>query len=1009
MPAQSPLSLRLLGEIELRRGSRVLPLPPSKKTRVLLAYLALAPRPHRRERLCSLLWDVTDDPRAALRWSLSKLRPLVDDEAATRLRADRDSVSFSSEGAWVDALALRAELATGTDSLSTERLVAVAREFRGELLEGLELPGFLELQAWCVAQREEMRRLHVGVLRALVARTASQPEEALLHARALVHLDPLDEDARAELVRLLLATDRRREAEEHVRSGKQIARELHQPLTGALERAWNASHAAPASSPEASPPPRADTAAEARPPLIGRTAEMGRLLEILAEVASARRERVLLLTGEPGVGKSRLLAELMDAARLRGGTVLDGCAYEVETGRPYGAWVDALRRLPATTVGATLGPDLAPLLPELGGSGDQASSRERLFGGIVELLAARAHSAPPVLIVLDDAQWCDDASAELLHYVTRMHRHRPILVAIAARAGELLDNTAMCRVLRALRREALLTEMRLGPLARAHIEALARASSPSVDVARIWEESGGNPLFALEAARAERAGGEPATLAELVRERCERLPADAAHVLRWAAVLGPAFTVERLGELAPLDPEALVEALEQLERHALLRSVEPSRADGTAYAFAHDIVRKVIYGDLSAPRRRLMHQRIAASLQPFAADDDLAAEVAHHAALAGEESMAARACVAAARRCLRVFANIEAEALARRGMHHAERAAEEERSELLLELYDVALDARRPEQLDETARRIAALADDAAARGRHEAARLGFHMVAWLRWEHGEWSAAQRFMLQAEKVSRSGDEKDHLVASAEAARCLAILERDLQKAESLLLEAAASARQLGVEPMAIEDGLGLLRQHQGQRDEARRHFERARGMAQQESDHEGEFQALAHLLALEIDGEDWSGAQALAAELSTIAARLRGGSEGPFAEALAALCAGGDVDAAIERLRFADAKHRLAFVLTRAGQLDLAHGDAERALARGEEAARAAAELESASEHALALVLQARAGAALGREIAVETEIEALTADAARPLSAHARAALTAMRSPVRRRARKRR
>src|SRR5689334_13842762 len=94
--APASLSIRLLGELEVSRNGLALPLPPSKKTRALLAYLVLTSRPHRRERLCQLLWDVTDDPRAALRWSLSKLRTLCDDVETPRILTDGDSVGFET-------------------------------------------------------------------------------------------------------------------------------------------------------------------------------------------------------------------------------------------------------------------------------------------------------------------------------------------------------------------------------------------------------------------------------------------------------------------------------------------------------------------------------------------------------------------------------------------------------------------------------------------------------------------------------------------------------------------------------------------------------------------------------------------------------------------------------------------------------------------------------------------------------------------------------------------------
>ena len=527
-----------------------------------------------------------------------------------------------------------------------------------------------------------------------------------------------------------------------------------------------------------------------------------------------------------------------------------------------------------------------------------------------------------------------------------------------------------------------------------------------MDAARVYADSGGNPLFALEAARApERPGDVAPTLSELVRERLERLPPEAAHLLRWGAVLGDTFALERLLRLASMDEEALVGALEVLGRHALLQAVDPARQPG-AYSFAHDVVRNAVYADLSAPRRRLMHQRVAALLAAASqADGDVAAEMAHHAGLAGDAGLAARACVAAGRSCLRLFANTEAEAFVRRGLRHAEELQDRERVMLQLELQQVALSARRPEKLDETARAIEQLAEQAMGQGETKHARLGFHMVSWLRWEHGEWTDAQRFMLQAERVSRAGDERERVVAMAEAARCLALLQRDLGQAEALLLEAAASARRVGVDPLAIPDGLGMLRLHQGKLDEARDLFERARAVSRREGDRDGEFQALAHLVVLEVEGERWSQAAALAGELLAIAAKLRGGSEGPFARALAALCAyagpqateSPDLEAAIKELRLADAKHRLAYVLTRAAEVDLRRGATETARGRAAEALEAAAALEAASELALANVQLARAATAEGHAEIAARHLDALSALTGRALSARSQAAVDAL------------
>jgi hypothetical protein len=160
------LELRFPGEMQVVRGGEPAELPPSKKTRGLLAYLVLTGRPHRRERLCQLLWDVADDPRGALRWSLSRLRALVDEPERPRIWAPRDSVAFDAQGARVDILALKQRCVDGLAGASLAELTELASQFRGELLEGLDLDDFLDFQAWCVAEREETRKLHAAVLRA---------------------------------------------------------------------------------------------------------------------------------------------------------------------------------------------------------------------------------------------------------------------------------------------------------------------------------------------------------------------------------------------------------------------------------------------------------------------------------------------------------------------------------------------------------------------------------------------------------------------------------------------------------------------------------------------------------------------------------------------------------------------------------------------------------------------------------------------------------------------------
>jgi DNA-binding SARP family transcriptional activator len=1016
---QKPLQLRFLGEIEILRGSQRMELPPSKKTRALLAYLAVTRRGHRRDRLCGMFWDITDDPRAALRWSLSKLRPLVDEPGKRRIVADGEGVVFELAGASVDLFAVREQFHDGK-AATTELLALLAQEFRGEFLEGLELPDFHDFQAWCVAQREEARRLHARILTMLVGRLGAQPDAALSYARTLVQVDPLNEHAHAALVRLLGACGRRREAEQQFEMGNRVLRELGAGSHEELSRAWHevsqsagavAADVSPATtvlSPAPDPLPTPGTAQIVT--LVGRQSEWSRLSAALEETARERREHAVLLNGEPGIGKTRLLSELMAEVRRRHGTVLNGGAYEAETGRPYGPWIDALRRVPAVSVGDTLGADLAPLLPELGHATAAQGSRDRLFGAVVELIAARAHSAPPVVLVLDDVQWCDGASAELLHYVARMNRHRPVLLALAARDGELQDNEPMRRVLRGLRHDNLLDEIDVGPLSGEETALLVRDVAPRADLEQVFVESAGNPLFALEVARSlpRRQGDVPPTLRRLVRDRIERLPPDAADILRWAAVVGQTFRVRRLSQLAPIDSERLVAALEILERLALLHAVPETREPGGTYAFAHDVVRQVVYAELSAPRRRLMHLHIARALQALGdTDETAAADLARHAALAGEADTAARACVTAGRRCLRLFASTEADALARRGMHYAERLAEPDRVKLLLELIEIRFAARRPPQPDEAAHAIEQLAERALEHGCLEHARLGFHLLSYLRWEGGEWSDAQRHMMRAEQVSRSADERERVVAIAEAARCLTMLERDLGHAEALLLEAGALSRRLGMEPTAIPDAVGMLRLHEGRLDEAAERFTHARDLCRKDLDRLGEFRALEHLVILELQREGYATAQGLSAELVGLADRLREGSEAPSARTLAALSryalgaedARAALDTALAELRVVDAKHRLASALISTAEIDVRRGDAAVAQQRAEEALRIAALLQCPSAIVLARVAVARAAALQGDSATCKRQLSELHADGLRGVSFRARNAVEQLRA----------
>lgn len=239
------LELSLIGEIAVRRDAREVPLPASAKTRALLAYLAATGREHRRETLCSLFWNVPDDPKGALRWSLSKLRQAVDDDRAARLVADRETVRLELDGCHCDHVRLVA--AAACDDLAA---LEAAGGLRGEFAPGLNLRGCAEFESWLAATREDVRQCQLKVWRKLVGLLANEPERALPYARCIVEEDPLGESGWATLIALLGAAGRTEEAEAQRAVAVRTLESAGIPVPASLLRT------AKAAPPPFPPPPR---------------------------------------------------------------------------------------------------------------------------------------------------------------------------------------------------------------------------------------------------------------------------------------------------------------------------------------------------------------------------------------------------------------------------------------------------------------------------------------------------------------------------------------------------------------------------------------------------------------------------------------------------------------------------------------------------------------------------------------------------------------------------------
>jgi DNA-binding SARP family transcriptional activator len=413
------LRLALLGGFEARLASGGTVGLPSKKAQALLAYLGLRPgQPHPRDKLAALLWGERSDARArdGLRHALAALRKVLPGVEPPLLRVEGPAVALNPAGVEVDVATLERRVAEGTP----EALAHAAELYRGDLLLGFSVTEPL-FEDWLVAERERLRELIIQALARLLRhqQDAGALEAAVRIALQLLALDPLQEPVHRVLMRLYDRLGRREAAlRQYAHCVAALQRELGlapEAETEALRR--EILHRRPGPAPEAvaeaasAPPPTTigDT------PLVGRQLERARLDEALS-AASQGSGRVVLIRGEAGIGKNRLVAMLYGRAREKGSGVLLGHAYETEQTLPFGPWLDALRAAGVArdealleTVGPVWRAELARLLPEVGAPPPPAAigaDTLRLFEGVARLIAAQAVRRPLLLTTRRDRASC---------------------------------------------------------------------------------------------------------------------------------------------------------------------------------------------------------------------------------------------------------------------------------------------------------------------------------------------------------------------------------------------------------------------------------------------------------------------------------------------------------------------------------------------------------------------------------------------------------------------------
>jgi DNA-binding SARP family transcriptional activator len=730
----------------------------TRKALALLIYLAVEGDPHSREELVALFWPESDHSqgRATLRSTLSYLRRALahpdppDDGGVSagggdlsHLLVERDALGFNFRAgfsgdwhilrqAWTAARGpVQLPGSTGAveveDRLSPsalrEQLLQAADLYRDDFLTGFTLEDAPDFDDWASVQRETCHR-QMGLVFDRLSQLQAEGGElvsAIETTSRWVAQDPLNEMAHRRLMQLHFSADDRSAALLAYESCREVlARELNAepaPETQALaDRVRAFDRAVPAAgfvpTPQGPEPSWTGFPARFELPLVGRSDEH------LALVTAYRRVRrgetqVAILQGEPGIGKSRLAKEFLGWAVAQGADVLQGQAFEARGRLPYQPVIEALReRLEQENAPEDLLSDLwlvelSHLLPELrerypdlpSPQAEQATAQTQLFEAVARLGEALASRAPLVLFI-DDLQWADAASLDLLHYACRRWAasEPPVLLLLALRPveleppGEASPGLGLRDWLLHLARELPATRMSLAALTYEDILRMARslgrgsADGPSSLEAfsqRLFAETGGQPFFLAEMLKMlferhsrlsgvrGREGGAhldfgalvdrylqegerpelPPTVQQMIGARLAPLSEAGRTACLAAAVLGEGFGLERLCHVAGLGEEVGLRALEELLELGLLR--EQRRAAVRPYMLAHDHFREVIYQQASVARRRVFHRRAFEMLETDAA---AAAELARHALGAGWLERAYELLVSAGDEAMRLYA-----------------------------------------------------------------------------------------------------------------------------------------------------------------------------------------------------------------------------------------------------------------------------------------------------------------------------------------------------------------
>ncbi len=693
-----PLHLSLLGDFLLVSGETLVTTLTVPRVQSLLAYLVLhRSAPQDRSHLAFLLWPDSEEAQAHtnLRQLLYHLRQALP-HADHLLYADRQSLSWrpAPEVSFtLDVEEFERALATASQAEQVQDLAGVrqALEHATRLYRGDLFPSCYE--EWILPERDRLHQVFLQASQRLMTLLEQERDypAAITVAQHLLRQDPLHEATYRQLMRLqALCGDRAAALRTYYSCASLLERDLLTAPSEATRQVYERLLQQDAASGEV----KSSFAPQKTAPLIGRRLQWQHLQAAWHRAAEGH-PHLVLLSGEAGIGKTRLGEELEAWVSSQGMTTASARCYAAEGRLPYAPVTTWLRSEALHADVLTLDPlfltEIARLLPELQTTRPdiprptelrEGWQRQRFFEALSRaLLCARQ----PLLLVLDDLHWCDTETLEWLHYLFRFAPHVRLLIVGTVRAEEMLPGHALVANLRTWQPEGLVTELTLEPLSASETISLAEqvAGHPldATGIDTLHHETEGNPLFVIELVRAgtldqqrrarpeqadidqplpvlaQSASTLPPTIHSILAARLAQLSGEARELASLAAVIGREFSFPVLSRVSGEPEEALVRTLDELWRRRIVRE---QSAD--AYDFSHEKLRQEAYASLSAVHRRLLHRRVAEALASAPTDEQEAAshQIAAHYEQASLPARAIPYYLRAGQLARRVYAHEEA-------------------------------------------------------------------------------------------------------------------------------------------------------------------------------------------------------------------------------------------------------------------------------------------------------------------------------------------------------------